>query len=82
MVCIASPQVSASTRCVALGGAILAGMLLASAITEQIDPTLQAYGVTAWGTVILFLTMAYVRWTLPNAVTIAAETPLPLKLAA
>ena len=41
----------------------LSGLLLFSAFTEQIDPTLQAYGVTAWGSVGLFLTIAALRWT-------------------
>ena len=39
----------------------VAGVLLVSAITEQFDPTLQAYGVTAWGAVALFLTLAAMR---------------------
>jgi hypothetical protein len=39
-------------------------LLLASAISEQFDPTLQAYGVTALGTVTLFLTLAYIRYYL------------------
>ncbi|CAN5519062.1 hypothetical protein BH11PLA2_BH11PLA2_20100 [soil metagenome] len=82
MICTVSPQLSAGTRKVAWSGAILAAVLLVSAVTEQIDPTLQSYGVTAWGTVTLFLTMAYARWTLPNAVAVEAETPLPMKLAA
>ncbi len=47
-------------------GAVVAGVLLASAITEQFDPTLQACGMTAWGSVMLFLTLAFVRFHLPN----------------
>ena len=47
-------------------GACVAAVLLASAISEQIDPTLQAFGVTAWGSVMLFLTLAYVRFYLPS----------------
>lgn len=40
----------------------LSGVLLLSAFTEQFDPTLQAYGVTAWGSVGLYLTIAVLRW--------------------
>ena len=47
-------------------GACVAAVLLASAISEQIDPTLQAFGMTAWGSVMLFLTLAYVRFYLPS----------------
>jgi len=47
-------------------GAIVAGILLASAVSEQFDPTLQACGVTAFGAVTLFLTLAYIRFQLPN----------------
>ena len=42
--------------------AVAAGILLASAITEQFDPTLQACGMTAWGSVMLFLTLAFIRF--------------------
>lgn len=42
--------------------AILSGLLLLSAFTEQYDPLLQAYGVTAWGSVGLYLTIATLRW--------------------
>lgn len=53
-----------------LVGASTAGLLLASAISEQIDPTLQACGVTTIGATILFLTLAYVRFRLPNCALI------------
>ncbi|WP_040591590.1 glycosyltransferase family 87 protein [Schlesneria paludicola] len=52
-------------RVVSLGAAI-ATLLLVSAVSEQIDPTLQACGVTAMGSVALFLTLAYIRFSLPN----------------
>ena len=48
-------------RCLTYGASI-AGLLLACAITEQVDPTLQAYGVTCFGAVVLFLTLAFVRF--------------------
>ncbi len=41
-------------------GIALAGVLFASAFTEQIDPLLQAYGVTALGAVVLFLVQAVI----------------------
>ncbi len=41
-------------------GIALAGVLFASALTEQIDPILQAYGVTALGAVVLFLVQAVI----------------------
>jgi alpha-1,2-mannosyltransferase len=46
--------------------AVVTAAILASAISEQIDPTLQAYGTTAWGSVMLFLTLAYIRFNLRN----------------
>ena len=45
---------------------VVTAVLLASAISEQIDPTLQAYGATAWGSVMLFLTLAYIRFNQRN----------------
>lgn len=39
----------------------LGGLLIVSAFSEQIDPTLQAYGVTAAGSIVLFLTLALLR---------------------
>ncbi len=59
-------------------GVIAAGVMLASAFTEQFDPTLQALGATTWGSVTLFLTLAYARFKLPNAAAMEA----PLRLAA
>jgi len=41
-------------------GIALAGVLFASALTEQIDPLLQAYGATALGAVVLFLVQAVI----------------------
>jgi hypothetical protein len=35
--------------------AAVALLLLAAAVSEQIDPTVQAYGATCWGGVVLFL---------------------------
>jgi alpha-1,2-mannosyltransferase len=40
---------------------ILAGLLLFSALSELIHPQLQAYGVTAWGSVVLYLSLAFLR---------------------
>ncbi|QEL16210.1 glycosyltransferase family 87 protein [Limnoglobus roseus] len=37
--------------------------LFLSALTEQFDPRLQAYGVTAWGGVGLYLILARLRWS-------------------
>ncbi len=39
----------------------LGGLLIVSAFSEQFDPTLQALGVTCWGSVVMFLTLAWVR---------------------
>lgn len=39
----------------------LGGVLIVSAFTEQFDPTLQALGVTCWGSVVLYLTIGWVR---------------------
>lgn len=47
------------------GPTAVGGLLLASALSEQVDPRLQAYGVTAWGAVVLYLTLAAVRWREP-----------------
>lgn len=60
-----APQVR---RLIKIGG-VTAALLIVSAVTEQIDPTLQAYGVTAFGSVVLFLTLAYARFHLPDRVT-------------
>ena len=46
-------------------GAGIAFLLIVSAVSEQFDPTLQAFGVTAFGSVALFLTLAYVRFNAP-----------------
>lgn len=48
-------------------GATAAGLFLASAVSEQFDPTLQACGVTTIGAVMLFLTLAYVRFSWPDS---------------
>jgi hypothetical protein len=45
----------------AVAGCGLAGLLSASALTEHYDQLLQAWGVTAWGAVVLFLTLAGMR---------------------
>lgn len=45
--------------CIGIAAAF-AGLLLASAVTEQFDPTLQAYGATCWGAVLMLLTCGYV----------------------
>ena len=47
-------------------GFCITAALLASAISEQIDPTLQAFGMTAWGAVAMFITLAYIRFHLPG----------------
>lgn len=39
----------------------IAACLLIAAISEQVDPTLQAIGVTAWGSVVLYGTLAWIR---------------------
>ena len=65
---IDSPALTPQVRRRMIVGASIAGVLLISAVSEQIDPTLQACGVTMFGSVSLFLTLAYVRWTLPNGV--------------
>lgn len=62
-------------------GAAIAGVLLASALSEQVDPTLQATGVTAWGSVVLFLTLAVLRGRTPNDCETQQQVT-PLKLAA
>ncbi|NKF15422.1 hypothetical protein, partial [Rhizobium phaseoli] len=46
--------------------------LLMSAISEQFDPTLQAIGVTAFGSIALFFTLAYIRFSLPKRLLIDA----------
>lgn len=54
------------------------GLLLASALSEQYDPRLQAYGVTAWGAVVLYLTLAALRWqerTVPKMKLPSEERP-------
>lgn len=61
-----SPLLARGVRRTLMIGAFIAGLLMASAVSEQIDPTLQAYGVTTLGAVMLFLTLAYVRFHLPN----------------
>lgn len=57
-------------------GALTAILLLLSAVSEQIDPTLQAYGVTAFGTVALFLTLATIRFNL-SATKIGQPAAIP-----
>jgi len=57
---------TARAQRVVMFGAGIAGLLLVSAVSEQIDPTLQACGVTAFGSVALFLTLAFIRFNLPN----------------
>lgn len=61
---------------VARAGAFLAGILLLSAVSEQVDPRLQAAGVTAWGSVTLFLTLAYMRWKLPDSLAVSQQMPI------
>lgn len=63
---IGNPLLTPSTRRTIKIGVGIAAALLISALSQQIDPTLQAYGVTAFGSVILFLTLAYIRFNLPN----------------
>ena len=60
-----SPRLTPTVRTYFRRGTFLTGGLLASAVTEQIDPTLQACGVTALGSITLFLTLAYLRFHLP-----------------
>jgi hypothetical protein len=62
----ANPKLQQLTQAITVYGACLGGLLLASAITEQIDPTLQACGVTTIGATLLFLTLAFIRFHLPN----------------
>ncbi len=47
-----------------LVGIVISAILLASALSEQFNPRLQAYGVTAAGGVVLYMTLAYQRWML------------------
>jgi hypothetical protein len=44
-------------------GFVLAAVLAAAALTEQIDPLLQAYGVTTAAAAVLFLSLGWVRLT-------------------
>ena len=60
------PTLTTNVRRTAKLGTVMTAVLLASATSEQVDPTLQAYGMTAWGSVILFLTLAYLRFHLPR----------------
>jgi alpha-1,2-mannosyltransferase len=46
---------------------ILAGVLLASALTEQFDARPQAYGVTAAGSAVLFLSLARLRFQIHSS---------------
>ena len=61
-----NPSLDHKTQRIVKFAGIVSGILLASAITEQFDPTLQAYGMTAWGSVMLFLTLAFIRFHLSN----------------
>jgi len=63
-----NPVLTTQTRRFAKYGAVVAALFIISAVSEQIDPTLQAYGVTAFGSVMLFLTLAYVRFNLPDRI--------------
>ncbi len=56
------PSLAPETLRIVNFSSIATGILLASAITEQFDPTLQAYGMTSWGSVALFLTLAFIRF--------------------
>jgi hypothetical protein len=79
-VAIASAKDVAARR-IAVVGSLLAGVLLALAVSEQFDPTLQAYGATAWGGVTLFLTMAVLRGRIGHE-SEAIPEQIPLRQAA
>jgi hypothetical protein len=55
--CVVGGKAGRAARC----GFALAAVLAAAALTEQIDPLLQAYGVTAAAAVVLFLSLGLVR---------------------
>jgi alpha-1,2-mannosyltransferase len=61
-----NPQLHPRVRTLVKIGAAAAAVLLVSALSEQFDPTLQACGVTAFGSVVVFLTLALIRFNLPN----------------
>lgn len=71
---IQNPALTPRVRQRALCGVIVAALLLVSAVSEQFDVRLQAMGVTALGSVALFLTLAYLRFQLPNAAGSHAST--------
>jgi alpha-1,2-mannosyltransferase len=55
-------------------GAAIAAALLLGAVTEQFDQRPQAFGITCWGAIALFLTLAHMRRSLGNA---SPRVPLP-----
>ena len=59
------PSLSRRSQRIVTTGAIIGGLLLLSAVSEQIDPTLQALGVTTFGSIVLFLTLAFARYHCP-----------------
>lgn len=65
------PSLGRTDQRIVMAGAIVGGLFLISAVSEQFDPRLQAYGVTALGSVILFLTLAFARFRHPVALRVA-----------
>jgi hypothetical protein len=57
---LTDPTTTRADRVVVGVTAAFAGCLLASAVTEQFDPTFQALGATCWGAVLMLLTCEYV----------------------
>ncbi len=52
---------------------VAVGLLFLSAVTENYDPLLQAYGVTAWGAVGLYLIVALLRWSSSPRILLTRE---------
>jgi hypothetical protein len=73
----ASDRHPRAVRRAGLAAAVLSGLVLAAALSELSDPLIQGYGATAWGAVLLFLTLAGMRWYEGRAVT-AGGTAGPL----
>lgn len=60
----------------AVVGCTVAGLFFLAAMTEQFDERYQAYGVTCWGGVALFLTLAGMRWAVGAAVSRRISEPV------
>lgn len=76
---VTRPGQSPRVRLWAILGMILAGVLLGSAAFQTVDPMTSAYGVTTWGAMILFGTLAYVRRMEPVEQTPDHSLPLILQ---